>query len=372
MTTYKDVTLTPPPGGGTLAFHGTDANERILFSDPQNVGFEHVDAKLDLGGGNDLIPSSSVADFHSATATGGAGDDNITLFAVNDVTAHGGSGNDALDLTSDQENVFAFGGGGNDVIAAGGGSSATAFGGGGNDGINLNTDLVAEAHGGDGDDVIVARGGGNDISGGLAFGGAGNDKIDVDGGNGQAFGGAGNDTLTGQADFVLAHGGSGDDRLTFSGEDIQLFGDAGNDRIDADVDSTDEQSLYGGTGNDTIRYTLGDKADAAATVDLYGGAGKDQLYAGAAHDVLHFLPANTPAGAGRDVVHGYQHGQDHIALDGGARYTFVGETKNPGAGEVGYYHQGHDTIVDGCDGKTQFEIQLQGFHGHLDASDFIA
>ena len=136
--------------------------------------------------------------------------------------------------------------------------------------------------------------------------------------------------------------------------------------------STDEQFLYGGTGNDTLRYTLGGKADAGATVDLYGGAGKDQLYAGGAHDVLHFLPDNTPAGAGRDVVHGYQHGQDHIALDGGTHYTFVGETKNPGAGQVGFYQQGGDTIVDGSDGKTHFEVQLQGFHGHLDASDFIA
>ena len=53
MTTYKDVTLTPPPGGGTLAFEGTDANERLLFSDPHHVGFENVDAKLDLGGGDD-------------------------------------------------------------------------------------------------------------------------------------------------------------------------------------------------------------------------------------------------------------------------------------------------------------------------------
>ena len=73
------------------------------------------------------------------------------------------------------------------------------------------------------------------------------------------------------------------------------------------------------------------------------------------------------------MVHGYQHGQDHIALDGGTHYTFVGETKNPGAGQVGLrYQQGGDTIVDGSDGKTHFEIQLQGFHGHLDASDFIA
>jgi Ca2+-binding RTX toxin-like protein len=352
MTTYKDVTLTPPAGGGTLAFEGTDANERLLFSDPHHVGFDHVDAKLDLGGGADLIPASSIASFRTATADGGAGDDNINLRADGDVTVHGGTGNDTIHLGSD--------------------NNATAFGDGGNDKITLSADLVAKADGGAGNDVIDAEGGGNDISGGLAHGGAGDDKIIVGGGNGYAFGDAGNDTLIGTGDFGLGHGGTGNDTLTFSGTDLQLYGDAGNDRINAEVDSTDEQFLYGGTGNDTLRYTLGEKGDAAATVDLYGGAGKDQLYAGGAHDVLHFLPDNTPAGAGRDVVHGYQHGQDHIALDGGTHYTFVGETKNPGAGQVGFYQQGGDTIVDGSDGKTHFEIQLQGFHGHLDAGDLIA
>src|SRR3954453_24018945 len=98
-----------------------------------------------------------------------------------------------------------------------------------------------------------------------------------------------------KATVVLGHGGTGNDTLTFSGTDLQLYGDAGNDRINAEVDSTDEQFLYGGTGNDTLRYTLGEKADAGATVDLYGGAGKDQLYAGRAHDGLHFLPDKTPA-----------------------------------------------------------------------------
>jgi hypothetical protein len=58
---------------------------------------------------------------------------------------------------------------------------------------------------------------------------------------------------------------------------------------------------------------------------------------------------------------------------GGVRhYRFVGETRDPGAGEVGFFHQGHDTVVDGFDGRTHFEVQLSHFAGHLDASDFIA
>src|SRR4051794_23742367 len=315
MTTYKDVTLTPPSGGGTLTFQGTDADERLLFSDPHHVGFENVDAKLDLGGGDDLIPASPVGSFHTATADAGAGADNVNLSADGYVNVHGGTGNDAIHLGSD--------------------NNATAFGDGGNDKITLSADLVAEAHGGAGNDVIDAQGGGNDISGGLAYGGAGDDRITLGGGNGKAFGGAGNDTLIGTGDFGLGHGGTGNDTLTFSGTDLQLYGDAGNDRINAEVDSTDEQFLYGGTGNDTLRYTLGEKGDAAATVDLYGGAGKDQLYAGGAHDVLHFLPDNTPAGAGRDVGDGYQHRPGHIALGGGTHYTFVGENKNPRGGGGG-------------------------------------
>src|SRR3954464_8778295 len=98
MTSYKDVTLPPPPGGGTLAFHGTDANERLLFSDPHHVGFNDVDAKLDLGGGDDLIPATLVASFKTATANAGAGDDNISLFTAGDAEAHGGSGNDVIHL----------------------------------------------------------------------------------------------------------------------------------------------------------------------------------------------------------------------------------------------------------------------------------
>src|SRR3954452_17162026 len=122
MTTYKDVTLTPPPGGGTLTFEGTDANERLLFSDPHHGGVENVEAKLDLGGGDDLIPAPPVASSHTATADAGAGDDNINLSADGDVNVHGGTGNDAIHLGSDND--------------------ATAFGDAGNDKITLSADLV--------------------------------------------------------------------------------------------------------------------------------------------------------------------------------------------------------------------------------------
>src|SRR4051794_23905087 len=98
MTTYKTVTLSLPADGGTLTFEGSDANERILFADPNEVGFGS--AKLDLGGGNDLIPNSAAGYFEEATVSGGAGDDDITLNG-DFVTVHGGTGNDHVLLRAD-------------------------------------------------------------------------------------------------------------------------------------------------------------------------------------------------------------------------------------------------------------------------------
>ena len=56
MTIYKTVALSPPADGGTLDFDGERANERILLRRPNEVGFDS--AELNLGGGNDLIPTS--------------------------------------------------------------------------------------------------------------------------------------------------------------------------------------------------------------------------------------------------------------------------------------------------------------------------
>src|SRR5947209_17842821 len=109
MTTYKNVTLSPPAGGGTLTFEGTDANERILFTDPNNVGFG--DVKLDLGGGDDLIPASRDGYLENATVSGGAGADNLTLNG-DFLTVSGGAGNDKIVLDADTS-AEAHGGAGN-------------------------------------------------------------------------------------------------------------------------------------------------------------------------------------------------------------------------------------------------------------------
>jgi Ca2+-binding RTX toxin-like protein len=356
---YQDVTLSPKAAGDTVTYNGTDANENILFDNPNDYLFN---LNLDLNGGHDRVvyDGFSVAD---ADIAGGPGNDIVELAAGGPMTAGGGSGDDRLDVYGDGD-THANGGAGNDYIKAGSTDFDTYIDGGtGNDEIHADTTgYYVGAKGGAGNDVIDA---------GLAG------AIDVDGGDG-------NDRITGSADEdgIQALGGAGNDVIDVGGVPISLVnGGDGDDRISFTEEGSDPNwplELYGGAGQDTIRYTT-DKGD-DVPVRTYGGDGKDQLYAGNAPDELHFLSKNTPAGKGRDVVHGFADGQDHLALDGDANllragvqhYRFVGQTTHPGAGQVGFYHQGHDTIVDGFDGKTHFEVQLQGFHGHLDASDFIA
>ena len=77
-----------------------------------------------------------------------------------------------------------------------------------------------------------------------------------------------------------------------------LDGGKGNDLIEFTTDGYAGKAAYGGDGNDTIRYaaTQGEEIGPEMIIDLWGGAGTDKLYAGAAQDLLHFTPANSPAG----------------------------------------------------------------------------
>jgi hypothetical protein len=154
----------------------------------------------------------------------------------------------------------------------------------------------------------------------------------------------------------------------------------GNDLIELTTDGYAGKAAYGGDGNDTIRYaaTPGEEISPEMIIDLWGGAGTDKLYAGAAQDLLHFTPANTTAGKARDLVFGFDGRSDRLLLEGDANrgrsgeqdYAFAGETKTVGPGQVGFYESGNDTIVRGSDGKTTFDIQLEGYQGGLAALDF--
>ncbi len=171
------------------------------------------EAIVDGGDGNDLI--------YARTASGDAGDDVI----FSDGFASGGDGDDSitlfsLDRAGDTVAKLAYGGAGNDQIVA---------------------SVKANIDGGTGDDVLILR------EGGFAGGGSGNDTISswdkatVEGGDGDddillfqggtADGGAGNDTIN-TATYASIRGGTGNDTVSFDRGGVFTFarGD-GSDRL---------------------------------------------------------------------------------------------------------------------------------------------
>ncbi len=97
-------------------------------------------------------------------------------------------------------------------------------------------------------------------------------------------GGAGNDVISGGAGADVIHGGAGDD---------QIVGGPGT--------STAVSQLYGDDGNDVIKTAA---SDHGALLD--GGAGRDQLYGGAAANVMNGGPDADylSGGGGADIMHG--------------------------------------------------------------------
>jgi Ca2+-binding RTX toxin-like protein len=162
------------------------------------------DAVVDGGDGDDLIYARTASGdagndviFSDGFASGGEGDDNITIFS--------------LDSENDTIAKVAFGGAGDDQIVA---------------------SVAANVDGGDGNDVVILRDGG---SGG---GGAGDDTLSawanatLEGGEGSddillfrggsADGGEGDDKIVSNY-FASVSGGKGNDTVTMSGGGVYTF-----------------------------------------------------------------------------------------------------------------------------------------------------
>jgi Ca2+-binding RTX toxin-like protein len=176
----------------------------VVFVAGQNA------ARIDAGAGNDFVVAEG-----ETVIDGGAGDDwlygntvsgdegNDRVFASS--FASGGAGNDQITLFNlgeeDRGGRIAFGGDGNDILRVGG----SAAGGAGND--KLTAILKGDLDGGEGDDDLFLS------TGGTASGGAGTDRLN-------AFG------------FATMSGGTGDDTASFSKGGTYNFakGD-GSDRV---------------------------------------------------------------------------------------------------------------------------------------------
>lgn len=213
-------------------------------------------------------------------------------------------------------------------------------------------------YGYDGEDVISGGGGNDVIVGGSGYdqldGGAGIDTLDYS----QAIGGVDVDLILG----LTADGDGGDrisgfERVIGSGFSDWLEGNGGANR------------LSGGSGDDT----------------LIGGVGRDELLGGTGMDRFrfYFTSESGNTAATRDVVHDFRRAEgDHLDLSqldassgsaGDQDPTFIGQKAFTAEGQVRFYFEGNNTVVEvnttGSSG-ADMQIQLDG-RVQLAASDFF-
>lgn len=258
-------------------------------------------------------------------------------------------------------------------------SLVQVFGQGGNDTITLNEASGAlpraNLFGGAGNDTLTGGSGGD-----MLFGQSGNDILLGKGGNDFLFGGSENDTLTGGDADDQVFGESGDDRFVWNpGDDTDLNeGGAGNDTVEVNGGNGDEQftvtangtrvrfdrlnpapfSIDIGTsenlvvnlngGNDSFSATGNLAALIKLTVD--GGAGNDTILGSNGADILF-------GGDGDDFVDGQQ-GND-VALLGAGNDVFGWD---PGDGSDTVEGQaGTDRLVfNGSNIGEVFDVSANG------------
>ena len=203
----------------------------------------------------------------------------------------------------------------------------------------------------------------------------------------------GNDTLNGGDGGDFLEGGTGNDKLNGNaGIDIANYGDL-NTAVTVDLrgdTAADKDTAKRGTETDTLTGIEG--AITAGGNDTFfgdnganwfqGGGGKDTFTGGAGRDLYDYnLASASPVGAGRDVITDFDHLVDKIDLmgidadatmAGNQAFRWVGTAALTGAGEVGFFTSGGNTIIrmsTDTDSVAEAEIQLTGIKT-LTATDF--
>ncbi|WP_421730799.1 M10 family metallopeptidase C-terminal domain-containing protein [Brevundimonas sp.] len=248
------------------------------------TGFEDL-AVVQGSNFDDLIVVDSQTSRGWLTAVYGMGGNDQLFAGYYTGSMYGGEGDDLLDGRGRYYLRFLDGGSGNDVIYAD------------KNGV--------EAHGGDGDDFIQTSG--------SAFGGAGNDTIEV---------------LSNYAN--VADGGSGDDLIRSSSPDrLSVFGGSGSDRFES---ALVENTFDGGSGIDTIDYTI---SEYGVSVNLQNGQGGMTDVENAVGSEF----SDTLTGSSRANVLDGGSGDDVLNGKAGA------DTMNGGAGDDTYYVDNTGDVV---------------------------
>jgi Ca2+-binding RTX toxin-like protein len=354
--------------GGDDLLAGGAGNDSLLGGAGND--FYLVDSQGDLvvedpGGGTDYIASSS--DFYlyanlevlellyGSAARFGVGNDLANLIYGNEFAnlLIGQGGDD--DIYGDVGNDQLFGGDGADYMFGENGIDYLV-GGGGDDNLDggVNAD---EIYGEDGNDVL---GGGSSFDTDILVGGAGNDTIYGDSGQGdydRMYGNAGNDTfyVDTPADLVFEQAGEGTDtvRANIAGAGYYLYDGIENLVLDGQTPFGVGNALDNAlTGNNFTNWLLG----GAGNDTIEGRGGNDVLFGQAGADTFVF-----GAVSGQDVIGDFQAGIDKIKL--------IGLFADFAAASTRFVQNGADGAIALSTGHF---IVLQGVNmASLTASDFI-
>lgn len=384
---FPIVTLSSYLDGGagddTLVGSNTTAGSDTLVGGAGNDDLRGWDGADSLvgGSGDDLLTGDSGAD----TLLGGAGDDSLSSWA----------GASILDGGDDSDTFFLFDSGGGNyagVTIVGGEGGATD-----NDTIDLSALSGAVFVDFTGHETGIITNGADTISfsqiESLILTGQ-NDTVDatVDASMGAMDlyidAGGGDDLIetwgvdsVGNSNVDTIYGGTGHDTISSGGADDLIYGGDGDDLISSGFANDGlGDTVYGGAGNDTINTVEGSTGTVSGVGDYVdGGSGDDSitgsddtgglyqgdtLIGGTGHDTISAL-------AGDDSLTG---GQGNDSLTGGDGDDTFNYSVGDGADTITDFNFGNSgSLSDGDSGNNDF-IDLSGFYDdiwelHADLAD---
>lgn len=266
---YNSITGEVEFAGDNFTIQGDDSKaHNIVVKGSNNVvggGSKNDKIKVDSGQ-NNLIK-------------GNAGDDTIIINTENNKVL-GGAGDDIIKINASTGSGLVDGEAGKDIIEVNADNCTNIKGGAGNDKITLNG-IGNNADGGDGNDTLTAIGSDNTISSA-----SGNNTFGASGDNNTIVGGAGKDKFDVDGDFNRVTTTAGDNEVKIEGSSNTVTGSDGSETMNIYGEST---TVNSGGGDDTINIygsnntVSSDSGENEFTIygddnNVLGGADNDSFY----------------------------------------------------------------------------------------------